>query len=248
MKAALINPMGTTPMVATEMVAFLRNMDERLQDVVFICTDSRDVRIGTYAAVGAILSRYPRIRTHIKTLDFEDVADEESLLKFLDVLVDTISEERQFGVNKLYLNVSGGRKVQNIVASLYAGLLGIDEVYNVFDPDLKNFNAKYEEIKDDVLDRFEKTDDYLSAYNSIRDRADHIFFPNLGRLVFLKVGVLQFPESEKMALKDAIKGTDITDGHIEDFKIRAFRDSGFITYDRRRTYSTDLGEIIAKGI
>lgn len=248
MKSSLISPMGTSPMVATEMVNYLRNTDDKLKDVVLICTDSRPVIAGANAAKGAIMDRYPDIRIHTLRIGTADIYDDPSLLSFLGVLIDAIREERSHNVDRIYLNVSGGRKIQNIVASLYAGLLGIDEVYNVFDPDLENFNARYEEVKSDILDTFAGSGNELEKYRGMKPKIDHIFYPPLSRLVFLKVGVIQISQDEKIKLKEALMGTDFRDGHIEDYRLMAYRKSGLITYDRSRTYATDLGEVVLKGL
>jgi len=248
MKSALINPMGTSPMVATEMVNFLKNTDDKLRDVVMICTDSESVVAGANAASGAIRDRYPEIRVHMVKLRITDVYDEDSLLSFLGTFIDVVKEERLYGVDTIYLNVSGGRKIQNIVLSLYAGILGIDHVYNVFDPEMENFNARYEYVKPDIIDKFRDGNRSLENYREMKAKIEDIFYPSLSRLVFLRVGVMQMPKDEKIKLREALSGVDYTDGSIEDYRLKAYRSSGLITYDRSRTYATELGEVILRGL
>ncbi|MEM0134809.1 MAG: CRISPR-associated protein Csx14 [Thermoplasmatales archaeon] len=247
MKSALINPMGTSPMVATEMVNYLRNTDDRLRDVILICTDQRTVVAGANAATSAIKDRYPDIRVHMVRLEFADIYDESSLLSFLNAFIDVIKTERSYDVDTIYLNVSGGRKVQNIVLSLYAGILGIDHVYNVFDPDLENFNARYEGVKSNIIDGFSESSS-VERYRKMKPLIEGIFYPPLSRLVFLKIGVMQMSQDERVKLKEALSGTDFTDGSIEDYRLKAYRHSGLITYDRSRTYATELGEVILRGL
>ena len=234
-------------MVATEMVNYLRNTDDRLRDVILICTDYRTVIAGANAASSAIKDRYPDIRVHMVKLEIADIYDEASLLSFLSTFIDVTKTERSYDVDTIYLNVSGGRKVQNIVLSLYAGILGIDQVYNVFDPDLENFNAKYEEVKSDIMDRFSEGSS-VERYREMKPLIESIFYPSLSRLVFLKVGVMQMSQDERIKLKEALSGTDYTDGSIEDYSLKAYRNSGLITYDRTRTYATELGEVILRGL
>lgn len=247
-KSALINPMGTSPMVATEMVNYIRNTDDTLRDVILMCTNNPTVLSGAYAATGAVNDRYPDMRVHLVKLGSEDIYDESTLLSFLSDFVDTVIREREYGVDYLYLNVSGGRKIQNIILSLYSGILGIDEVFNIFDPDVENYSIRYEEVKSDILKNFTGNSDPLSTYRSMKDRLENIFYPSLGNLIFLNVGVLKMPSDEIVKLREAITGTDFTDGSIEDYRLKAYRKSGFITYDRSRTYPTDLGSIILRGI
>jgi CRISPR-associated Csx14 family protein len=248
MKSALINPMGTTPMVATEMVRYIRNTDESLKDVVLICTRSRSVISGAYAAMGAIRDKYPYMRVHLIKLEMDDISDESDLLKFLSDFVDTLKREKDYGVNKIYLNLSGGRKIQNMALSVYAGIFGIDEVYNIIDKDVENYSQGYERIKYDIIDRFTSESCSLETYQEFKERIDDIFYPPAERLSFLKVGVLKIADDEKIKLRRAINGIDFTDGSIEDFRLKAYRNSGFITYDRHRTYATDLGQIILRGL
>ncbi len=248
MKSALINPMGTTPMVVTELVNYLKNTERDLRDVIMLCTDSKTVIAGANASTGAIMDRYSDIRVHIKKLGIQDIYDERSLLSFLGSFIDIVKDERSYGVDKIYLNVSGGRKIQNIALSLYSGILGIDEVYNVFDPELENFNANYESVKSDIIDVFSDGRNNLENYRKMKSRLEPIFYPPLSRLVFLKVNVIQMPPDEKIKLKEALKGIDYTDGSIEDYRLKAYRKSGLITYDRTRTYATDLGEVILRGL
>ncbi|MEM0134448.1 MAG: CRISPR-associated protein Csx14 [Thermoplasmatales archaeon] len=247
MKSALINPMGTSPMVATEMVDYLRNTDDRLRDVILICTNHRTVVAGANAATSAIKDRYPDIRVHMVKLEFADIYDESTLLSFLSAFIDVIKTERSYDVDTIYLNVSGGRKVQNIVLSLYAGILGIDQVYNVFDPDLENFNVRYEGVKSDIIEMFSESSS-VEKYRKMKPLIDGIFHPSLSRLVFLKIGVMQMSQDERIKLKQALSGTDFTDGSIEDYSLKAYRNSGLITYDRSRTYATELGEVILRGL
>jgi CRISPR-associated protein Csx14 len=247
-KSVLINPMGTSPMVVTEMVNYIRNTDDSLRDVVMICTRNPSILAGSYAASAALRERYPGIRVHIVKLDMDDILDEDSLLAFLSVFVEVVNRERNYGVTNLYLNVSGGRKIQNIVLSLYAGILGIDEVYNVFDPDVENYNIRYEEVKSDILENFTNETEIMQTYERLKDKLEPLFYPSLGRLVFLKIDVLKLHPEELVKLKQAISGTDFTDGSLEDYRLSAYKKSGFITYDRSRTYPTDLGAIILRGL
>lgn len=247
-KSALINPMGTTPMVATEMVNYIRNTDNTLRDVILMCTDNPNVLGGAYAATGALKDRYPDIRVHLVKLKSDDIYDESTLVSFLSDFVDTVIRERNYGVDYLYLNVSGGRKIQTIILSLYAGIFGIDDVFNIFDPEVENYNMRYEEVKSDIINNFTENSDPLETYRSMKDRLESIFYPSLGKLIFLKVGVLKTPSDELVKLREALTGSDFTDGSLEDFRLEAYRKSGFITYDRSRTYPTDLGNVILRGI
>lgn len=229
------------------MYRYIRNADSDLKDVMLIHTLNRNVVSGGKAATGAIMARYPDARVHRVELDRDDITSEADLEYFLSRVIATVVNERDtFGVRKFYLNVSGGRKIQSIVLSMYAGLLRIGEVYNVIDTDLENYNTGYERIKDVVQAFYElnRQDDIIDLYRRNAEDLDSIFFPNPDRLSFLKVPVIEFPVDELNLIKTLIMGTSIDDTGIPDFKIKAYQASGIIGCDRHRTWPTDLGKIL----
>lgn len=239
--------MGTSPMVASEMYRYLRNGDAGLRDIVLVHTSSRNVISGSRAATGAILTRYPDARVHWAELDSDDITSESDLYNFLSTVIKTIVRERdQFGVTKFYLNVSGGRKIQSIVLSMYAGLLRIGEVYNIIDTDMENYNSGYEMIKDIVQSFYplSRQEDIVDLYRRNSEALDGIFFPDPERLSFLRVPVIEFPEDELNLIKTLIMGTSLDDAGIPDFKVKAYQASGIIGCDRHRTWPTDLGKIL----
>ncbi|MHB1506466.1 MAG: CRISPR-associated protein Csx14 [Cuniculiplasma sp.] len=249
MKSILINPLGTTPMVASEMFSYLRNTDENLNTTILMYTQNDSVKKGALIAKEALNYKYPKCRVIMKELCMNDIKDDASLVEFMSEFVNIINEEKNvYKVDKIYLNVSGGRKIQNIILSIYAGLFGIDSVYNVFDPSMQNVNERYEQIKFDI---FKGLDEGLSPKEAFLLREQQIldlFFPPLGPLVFLEVNVIKFPEDEKRKLAEALNGVDYTDGHIENFRLKSYKNSGLITFDRTRTYPTNLGEVIKRGL
>lgn len=239
--------MGTSPMVASEMYRYLRNQDASLRDIVIIHTKNVNVVSGSKAATGAILTKYEDARVHLVELRNEDVTNENELYDFLSVFMETILKERdQFGISKFYLNVSGGRKIQSIILSMYAGLLRIGEVHNIIDTDIENYNSGYERIKDIVQEFYtlRKFDDITSLYLKNFDLLNHIFYPHPERLSFLKVPVIEFPEDELNIIKTLIMGTNLEETDIPDFKVKAYQRSGIIGFDRHRTWATELGKIL----
>lgn len=242
----LINTVGTSPMVVTEVFQYIRNVDDNLKSVALIYTADEEVRCGVFALIGAISSKYPDVRFYLHEMEMEDIVDRESLLTFLDHFAEVTLEERRYG--PLYLNVSGGRKAQSIALSMYAGFAGVKIVYNVIHKDVKNFNEKYERIKNYVLEDFSHCEMSEAGiiYQKRKEHYDPVFFPSTSKLVFLEIPVLRIPDSERENIRRCIRGIDLEDSDIEDFRIQAYADSGFITFDRHRTYPTDLGNSILK--
>ncbi len=248
MRSCLLCTLGTSPMVVTELLRYLRRTDNGLHDVVIIPTKSENVLTGANLLVGAIRSEYPDVRVHIKKLSMGDINGEESLLDYLSEFVDIVVEERErYSVEKIYLNVSGGRKIQAIISTLYAGILGMDEVYDIIDKNIENVNVNFEKVKD-IFQKFRDTDDPVGLYAKHKKELHRVMYPDEHNLVFLKSYVIKFPRDEILKLKRAIEGISIEDEDIEDYRLKAYRSSGLITFDRKRTYGTELGKIILKGL
>ncbi|MEM4058603.1 MAG: CRISPR-associated protein Csx14 [Thermoplasmata archaeon] len=246
MRSCLITPMGTTPMVATEMYRYLYNGDHGLNDLVLIYTELDEIITSTFASATAIKSRYPEVRIHYSKLPFEDIKSENELLTFLDKLGTIIKfEKEEYEVSKVYVNVSGGRKVQSISISAFAALLGIDELWNVINIDITNFNYLYEQNKN-IFQEFMNNEN-LDSYMAHRDILDSIFYPDPNKLTFIKVPVLKLPRDDMNQLKKLLKGGfDLTHGDIPEFKLDAFIQSELITNNKKRSNPTKLGEIFYK--
>jgi CRISPR-associated Csx14 family protein len=244
--STLINTVGTSPMVVSEVFQYIRNVDEKLRNVALIFTSDKEVRAGVFALIGAILSKYPDVHFQLQEMNISDIYDKDSLIKFIDYFAEAVIKERDH--SSLYLNVSGGRKVESIAVAMYGGFADAKVVYNVIHKDVKNFNEKYERIKDYILEDFShcQIKETREIYLKRKDDYDPVFFPNTSKLIFLEIPIIRIPDSEKEYIRRCIKGINLEDSDIEDFRIKAYADSGFITYDRHRTYATDLGEVILK--
>ncbi|MEM3255809.1 MAG: CRISPR-associated protein Csx14 [Candidatus Micrarchaeaceae archaeon] len=238
--------MGTTPMVATEMYRYLYNGDPGLNDMILMYTELDEIITSTYASATAIKSKYPKVRIHYSKLPFEDIKSENELYTFLDVLGSRIKLEKEnYNVSKIYVNLSGARKVQAISVSAFAALLGIDELWNVINIDITDFNYLYEQNKN-IFKEFMNGEN-LDAYMAHRDILDAIFYPDPNKLTFIKVPFLKLPRDDMNQLKKLLKGGyDLTHGDIPDFKLDAFIQSELITNNKKRSTPTRLGEIFYK--
>ncbi|MGP6220477.1 CRISPR-associated protein Csx14 [Caldiplasma sukawensis] len=247
MKSCVINPIGTSPMIVTELYRYLRNADPDLRDVIIIHTKNSSVLTGAKIAKASLVANYNDVRVQLKETKTEDIGNDEDLKMFIKLVIDSMKDERdKYKVDKFYLNVTGGRKIQTIALSIYAGVLGISEVYNVIDRNISNFNEFWEREKFN-LTRFEnldKTIDLVSEYNSRRELLDSLFYPDPDVLNFLKVPVVMMPQDERNILKKLLMGISLDDEDFTKAKLSAYQSSGLITYDKNRTYPTDLGNII----
>ena len=249
MKSCLINPIGTSPMIVTELYKYLRNADASLKDVIIFHTKNKDVKRGSMAATASLLYHYDDVRVQLKELDSEDIQNSGELNSFLEIVVDSMLTERdKYRVDRFYLNATGGRKIQTIALSIFAGVLGISEVYNIVDRNIKNVNEYWEvtKSKTEEFDGCTDTEDLKSVYKKYEGEFDELFYPDPNVLNFMKVPVILMPEDERNILKKLIMGVNMDDEDFTISKLKAYQSSGLLTYDRSRTYATDLGNIILK--
>lgn len=243
MKTLLINLMGTSPMVATEMYEYLNNSGEHISDILFVHTKNQFVKHGTFAAVASLASKY-NAYVHLLELNFDDILDEKSMICFIKSLADKIKEEREkYGINKIIANVSGGRKIQTIITSMYSSIFKIDEVYNIINKDIANINEGYEKIRDKV-EGFSGNENDIELYKKYDEIFDRVFYPDLQNIFFLKVPVVKIPDDGINRIKILLNSKLIEDTDFKDFELKSYRDSGFITYDKTRIYNTELGDIL----
>ncbi|MEM3291110.1 MAG: CRISPR-associated ring nuclease [Candidatus Micrarchaeaceae archaeon] len=237
-------------MVVSEVFRYIRNTDEKLKHVTLIYTKDSEVSAGVNAVIGAIGYRYGDVKFHRHETEIDDISDQKSLEKFLDDFADVMNIQKSYDKN-IYLNVTGGRKIQGIAMAIYGSFAGIKEIYNVIHTDVKNYNEHFERVKNYIIDNFSgmiKDDEAISRYEMYKDKLDPVFFPDPKKLVMLKIPLITLPRSEVENIRRVIDGISLEDGSIEDFRIDSYVESGFITKDRRMTYPTELGRIVRKMI
>ncbi|PYB67573.1 hypothetical protein DMB44_08550 [Thermoplasma sp. Kam2015] len=233
-------------MVVSEVFWYLRNTDEKLFDVSLIFTDDEEIKAGVNAVIGAIRSRYGNIRFHRHMIRYQDITDNDSLKDFLRVFVNAIGDARNHGSDRIYLNVTGGRKIQGIVMSMYAGLAGISKVYNVINKDVRNYNENFEKIKDEIMKDFRDVDEKTATERYRKDEKlyDPVFYPDPESLSYIELPVISLPRDEIEMLKRLLNGIPIEDSGVLDSTIDAYVKSGLIFKDKSRVYPEELGEII----
>jgi len=238
--------MGMTPMVATEVFRYIHDYERELKDLVLMYTKNNDVIRSTYASATAIKSKYPTTRIHYSELPFDDIKSENELYIFLEVLGNIVKDEREkYNVNKIYVNISGGRKVQVVAISAFATLIGIDEIWNVLNKEVPDYNYLYEQKKD-LIQEFSNGEN-MDAYSKNKDILDPIFYPSPNILTFIKVPVLKLPSDDIAYLKKLLKGElDLRYEDIPEFKLEAYIQSGLITINKKISVPTKLGEILYK--
>ena len=226
-------------MVATEMYEYLK---DEISDVILIYTDNAYVKNGTLAVKASLEDRF-HAYVHLQKLNFDDIKTDNDMITFIKVISEIAKTEKEkFGIEKVIINASGGRKIETIILSIYASILSFDRVYNIINKNVQNYNEEYEKIRDKIL-QF-NDENYKEKYREYKDKIDPIFYPDMDNLYFLKVPVVKLPPDEINNIKTALTSNSIEYSDLLPYKLKSYRDSGFITYDSSRIYRTQMGEII----
>ncbi|MFG1391028.1 CRISPR-associated protein Csx14 [Acidiplasma aeolicum] len=243
-KTLLINLMGTTPMVATEMYQYMNNSGENIADTIIVYTKNSYVKACAMAASTSLIKKF-NAKVHEIELNFNDILNENDILTLISAMADIIKKEREkYNVKKIILNASGGRKIETIILSIYSSIFMVDEVYNIINKNIANINEKFEVIRDKINLFGDDENKNSEIYENNKRVIEEIFYPDLNDVYFLKVPIVRIPEDEINKLKIALNSTFIEDSNIEDFRLKAYKDSGFLTYDKSRIYNTEFGKII----
>jgi CRISPR-associated protein Csx14 len=248
MKSCLLNPVGTSPMVITEMVDIFEDAYNRhLGDVVIISTNDETIISGAYMAGSAIKVRFPHIRVHYEILSLSDIFNENDLIKFLDKIGSLVKNEKEkYNVEKVYLNISGGRKVESIVLSNFSQLLNIDEVWIVINKNVANYNIDFEMYKNELINF--RNGENVEYYQKNADKFNYIFYPPRKDLSFFPIQSINLSKEDRLLLKNLLNDINLEEYDVPDYKIEAFIKSGFIENNKKKSIPTELGEVIKKYI
>ncbi|MGC8515950.1 MAG: CRISPR-associated ring nuclease [Thermoplasmata archaeon] len=239
-KSAVVSPVGTSPMVASEIMDYLLKVDDNLRDVYLLHTTSDFVVRGTYACRSAIETRFPQVRVHMVGVPESDIFDDNSLVNYVSKLCSIIADGRKrFGIGKFYLNATGGRKIQSMLLTVVASLVENTFLFNVVNTEIQNYNIAYEKVRDVIQDF--SSENRRDFYLKNRDLLDRVFFPKMENIFVINVPVIPIPKDFRAKIRNSIKGTDLESGDVTDYEVEAMRVAGLITVDNSRTYATPLG-------
>ncbi|MHB8597663.1 MAG: CRISPR-associated ring nuclease [Ktedonobacteraceae bacterium] len=136
----LIVPLGTTPMVATQLYALLKNESRTIREVAIIYPVSQKVRNSAELVKDAFASEYPSLSVRdVPIVGMKDILSEEDCQRYQQALETTIDTLRERHPNcEIVLALSGGRKSMAALAMFAAQRKGIRYVYHTLikDPEL----------------------------------------------------------------------------------------------------------------
>lgn len=243
----MIALLGHSPPVVTEAVQYLSNLEGRaFRDVVVLSTSDDFVRAGVKLIEASLQVNYPRVRLHDIMMENEDVLTDEDNLSMMERLAEAIRRERDdYGARKIYLNVSGGRKIASISASLFGSLLGVTNILHIVNRDVHTFNENLERARSEI-EEFLNRDDIVEYYQSRKGLFDRILYPPPETLYFLNIPVIPYPPDSLERLVRMLRGLYFEEEFVPDFVLERYKEAGLIVYDRIRTYPTELGERILR--
>ena len=250
MKAVLISPIGLAPAVVTEVLYSIGEVED-ITDICIIATKNKDVQAGAWLVKAAIDVDYremtgKRVRTHIHTMDLEDVSSREEATEFVNVLVNVVEKEREkYGVRKILLNLAGARKVESAIMLMMGMIWRVPAVYHVVHKHIGGYSPELERVRHEIrgiLDAEDKTEYYMEK----RDLFHDVLFPDPHDYEVFEVPFIPFSIQEINALKELIRGIDISDSIWSEHEIKVYRRMGLITLSGTRTAPTELGKVFLK--
>ncbi len=257
----VLNTVGTSPMVASEMAEYLvrkfRGTNNRINKFTLIFTRDEEVVSGVKALIGALKSHYGWLKIEPLELSIKDVSKLDDFILLLEQIRPAVVESKANG-DKIYFNLTGGRKLESMLISSYSPLIGVDSIYNITNKQIRNINELYERNKDIIMsfkdiplnshEEFRELSDFYSLH---REKLDPIFFPEFSDIDINELFVLHLPrdilaEIYMLIENDRISRDDLEEIYrVPDYRLEAYRESGLIIIDKGSCYRTDLGKALS---
>jgi len=189
-KAALAT-MGTSPPVITEFVEYMHRTG-RLDHLTILSTGEKKVVDGALLAKIATQKRYPHMEVMIHILPLDDITNEEENYVFMEEAVKVIAALRR-RYSELNICLAGGRKEMVASIMLIAQLTGINTVYHIVSPNIKEMNIELEKIRYEI-EELAESDEPEEYYNANREKFEPIMYPPPTTYNVIKLPLIPYPE------------------------------------------------------
>ena len=162
----LLIPLGTTPMIATQLVALFEARDVKLRKVILIHTKHPIVQDSVHIVQEALQTK--NLECQVVSLDaFDDIDSTAACKAFQDAVEKTIDEVRfSYPDCRLELTIAGGRKGMAALTTFAAQRKNIHYVYHTL-------------ITDDALDRRVSEETTTDELNRIGRREKSVVYDRL---------------------------------------------------------------------
>lgn len=252
MKASLVAPVGTTPPAVTEVLEHLvRTERERITDLVLLVSASELVRESAELVYSAVEVNHPKTRVHREDLDLPDTARVEQQGRFLALAASILRAQRvDHKVDRVYLNLAGGRK--NMVLSLYllGQLFAADAMFHVVCPDIDLFNDELERRRHEIKEHF-MADDLTAYYLENREVFDSLLFPPPEKYEVMRIPFLPFPPHVLSPLGTVLKRdipTPIAEVDVPQEYLRLLERCGLVVMGSKEVHPTGVGLAMGEAI
>jgi CRISPR-associated protein Csx14 len=197
MQAAIVATMGLSPPVVTEFLQYLILEGEDVRRIVLLSTEERDVLAGSKLVEVAVKSKYPRIRVDMEIFPYQDVDNEERAFDFLMRVAKLIPDLRKY---RLYLLISGGRKVMSLELAMMSLFFPLSCVYHVVARDVRVANVLLESLREKIKELYEASDP-LSFYRSVEE-FEELMWPPRTEYSVIRLPSIPYPDE---VLEEAVK-------------------------------------------
>ncbi len=242
MKVCMIAPVGKSPAVVTELALYLDGLEgDDLTDIILMPTENEFVEAGMHLIAHGCMRRFPNVRIHVEQLNYSDIETDEQNIDFMKKVVKTIRVERErYKVNKIYLNVAGGRKVTCISLAQIGGLMGVDGAFHLIHKEVDTINLPQERMKSEILGILE-AEDMAQYYEIHKEDFDRLLFPPFEDFRVLKIPIIPFPPDMISLLKRLLHGLNLDEEKVEYYKLETFKKAGLLWYHKNRCEATEFG-------
>lgn len=250
MKTSVIAPMGMSPPVVSEYIDWLFSRDQIVNDLVIIDTQEDRVRASTELVRIAFLERFPSLNVHVNTLSYLDIDTTERNIEFMRMAAKIIKEEREtYGVEKILLNVGGGRKNMCITLTLVGQILGVNGAFHLVNKNVQDINTTLERMRKDIKEIYESGTDEekLEKYKAKKEEFDNLLFPDKSQYEVIQLPVIPFPREVVGIIKTLM--CEDSEARLE-ADLRAYKEllvaAGLGYWERGRFRTEKFGEEIGK--
>ena len=237
MPKAAIATMGTSPPVITEFIEYVHRTD-RLDHLTILSTSEKRVLDGALLAKIAAKTRYHHLHITIQTLPLNDITNEEENYTFMEETVKIITHLRR-KYEELYVCLAGGRKEMVASLMLIAQLTGINTLYHIVSPNIKEMNIELERIRYEI-EQLAQSSNPQQYYNENREKFEAVMYPPPTTYNAIKLPIIPYPQKTIREIKEILSGQK---KRIDKMLLTQLRQSGLIALTREgRVVITEEGK------
>ncbi len=248
MKCCMIASLGVSPPVVCEVLETLINHHYPINDVVLLCTESNEVKKSALIVEKGIEYTYPHTRVHKIWLPFEDVRYENDLVELMRTCAKVIRRERElYGCERVFLNLTGGRKGIGVCLSILGQMMDIDGLFYAVHFESGIINTSLERIRY-LIDELYESEDKDGYYLKNKDELERVLFPPEGSYNVIELPCLPYPKAylgKVAVLLSSLNGVKTDGVDISENDLNRLERVNLITRVKDKIYPTELGSLLS---